>query len=52
MLKNSTVIKESSKKLELMADMGTRTKTVMLSSIDSLNVFQEVTVNIKSPWAG
>ena len=47
MLKTSTIIKESPKKLDvasLMADIATASKTVTLESLD---VFQKVTVNIK-----
>ena len=50
MLKTSTIIKESPKKLDvasLMADIATASKTVTLSSLESLDVFQKVTVNIK-----
>ena len=47
MLKTST---QSPKKLDvvsLMADITTASKTVTLSSLESLDVFQKVTVNIK-----
>ena len=50
MLKTSTIIKESPKKLDvasLMADIATASKTVTLSSLEILDVFQKVTVNIK-----
>ena len=50
MLKSSTVIKQSPKKLDvasLMADIATASKTVTLLSLESLDVFQKVTVNIK-----
>ena len=50
MLKTSTLIKQSPKKLDvasLMADIATASKTVKLSSLESLDVFQKVTVNIK-----
>ena len=50
MLKSSTVIKQSPKKLDvasLMTDIATVSKTVTLSSLESLDVFQKVTVNIK-----
>ena len=50
MLKTSTIIKESPKKLDvasLMADIATASITVTLSSLESLDVFQKVTVNIK-----
>ena len=50
MLKTSTLIKQSPKKLDvasLMADIATASKTVTLSSLESLDVFQKVTVNIK-----
>ena len=50
MLKSSTLIKQSPKKLDvasLMADIATATKTIILSSLESLDVFQKVTVNIK-----
>ena len=50
MLKISAVIKQSPKKLDvtlLMADNATASKTLTLSSLDSLDVFQNVTVNIK-----
>ena len=50
MLKSSTVIKQSPKKLDvasLMADITTASKTVTLLSLESLDVFEKVTVNIK-----
>ena len=50
MLKTSTLIKQSPKKLDvasLMADIATAFKTVTLSSLESLDDFQKVTVNIK-----
>ena len=50
MLKTSTIIKESPKKLDvasLMADVATASKTVTHSSLEILDVFQKVTVNIK-----
>ena len=50
MLKTSTIIKESPKKLDvasLMADIATASKTATLSPLESLDVFQKVTVNIK-----
>ena len=50
MLKSSTLIKHSPKKLDVasfMADIATASKTVTLSSPESLDVFQKVTVNIK-----
>ena len=49
MLKSSTLIKQSPKKLNvasLMADIATASKTVTLSSLESLGVLQKVTVNI------
>ena len=51
MLKSSTLIKQSPKKLDvtaLMADIATAPKIVTLLSLDSLDVFQKVTVNIKA----
>ena len=50
MLKTSTLIKQSPKKLDaasLMADIATASKTVTLLSIQSLDDFQKVTVNNK-----
>ena len=50
MLKNATQIKQSPEKLDvasLRADTGTTTKTVDVASLDSLEEFQWVTVNIK-----
>ena len=50
MLKTSTLIKQSPKKLDvasLMADIATASKTVTLLSLESLDDFQKVTVNIK-----
>ena len=50
MLKTSTLIKQSPKKLDvvsLMADIATASKTVTLSSLESLDDFQKVTVDIK-----
>ena len=50
MPKRSTLIKQSPKKLyvaSLIADIATASKTVILSSLESLDVFQKVTVNIK-----
>ena len=50
MLKTSTLIKQSPKKLDvasLMADITTASKTITLSSLQSLDVFQKVTANIK-----
>ena len=50
MLKSSTVIKQSPKKLDvasLMADITTASKTVTLLSLESLDVFEKVTVSIK-----
>jgi len=50
MLKTSTLIKQSPKKLDvasLMADIAIASKTVTLSSLESLDDFQKVTVNIK-----
>ena len=50
MLKNSTVIKKSHKKLgvaSLMTDITTASKTIRLSALESLDVFQKITVNIK-----
>ena len=50
MLKSSTLIKQSPKNLDvtlLMADNATASKTIILSSLKSLDMFQKVTVNIK-----
>jgi len=50
MLKSTTLIKQSPKKLEaisLMADITTASKIIALSSLESLDVFHEITVNIK-----
>ena len=50
MLKTSTLIKQSPKKLDvasLMADIATASKTITLLSLESLDEFQKVTVNIK-----
>jgi len=50
MLKSTTLIKQSPKKLEaisLMADITTAFKIIALSSLESLDVFHEITVNIK-----
>lgn len=50
MLKSATLIKQSPKKLEatsLMADIATASKTIALSSLESLDVFHKITVNIK-----
>ena len=50
MPKRSTLIEQSPKKLyvaSLIADIATASKTVILSSLESLDVFQKVTVNIK-----
>ena len=50
MLKTSTLIKQSPKKLDvasLMADITTASKTVTLLSLESLDDFQKVTENIK-----
>ena len=50
MLKSSTTIKELPKKLDvasLMADITPASKTVKLSSLQSLDLFQKVTVNVK-----
>ena len=49
MLKTSTLIKQSPKKLDvasLKADIATASKTVTLSPLESLDDFQKVTVNI------
>ena len=50
MLKSSMLIKQSPKNLDatlLMADNATASKTIILSSLESLDMFQKVTVNIK-----
>ena len=50
MLKTSTLIKQSPKKLDvtsLMADIATASKTITLSSLESLDEFQKSTVNMK-----
>ena len=50
MLKSYTLIKQSPKNLDvtlLMADNATASKTIILSSLESLDMFQKVTVNIK-----
>ena len=50
-MKTSTQIKQSPKKLDvasLMADITTASRVVTLSSLESLDMFQKVTVNIKA----
>ena len=50
MLKTSTLIKQSPKKLDvasLKADIATASKTVTLSPLESLDDLQKVTVNIR-----
>ena len=50
MLKTSTLIKQSPKKLDvasLKADITTASKTVTLSPLESLDDLQKVTVNIR-----
>ena len=50
MLKSSTKINQSPKKLDvasLMADVTTASKVITLSSLDSLDEFQKITVNVK-----